>query len=145
MTLPDVQKKSKKDTYYESIGRRKEASARVRIFEDDGDSHTYVINNTETLDYFPTEHLQEIASESLEMEELELPSYFVVSVHVEGGGFSAQAEAIRLGIARALVDYDKELKKPLNKYDFLHRDPRVKERKKPGKKKARKSSQWSKR
>lgn len=144
--LPDVREKSKKDTYFEAVGRRKEATARVRIFESSKKTNTFVINDdTELGDYFPTEHLITMAKEALHLEDVELPTTFLVSAHLEGGGYSSQAEAMRLGIARALVAFDKELRKPLKKAGYLRRDPRAKERKKPGKKKARKSSQWSKR
>lgn len=146
MALPDMREKSKEETYYAGLGRRKESTARVRLFEaSEGDS-AFVINDEHTREeYFPTKYFQKIAKEALELENLELNTTFSVSAHVEGGGFSSQAEAIRLGIARALVEYDKEYRKPLKQAGFLRRDPRVKERKKPGKKKARKSSQWSKR
>jgi len=145
-TTHDMQQKSKEETYYKGLGRRKEATARVRLFEDDGSSHTFIINDEHTLEeYFPTEFFQTVAREALELEDLPLETNFTVSVHLSGSGFAGQAEAMRLGIARALVEFDKEYRKPLKQAGYLRRDPRAKERKKPGKKKARKSSQWSKR
>ena len=129
--------------YIESVGRRKTATARVRMFANDQE---IAVNSEPMPAYFPKPHLQEkvtapftIARDNDQSDE------FFVSVHVSGSGKNGQAEAIRHGIARALVDHDTSLKKPLKDAGFLKRDPRMVERKKPGKKKARKSSQWSKR
>ena len=130
--------------YIESVGRRKTATARVRMF--DADEVEVAVNDQPLSEYFQTKELQEIVESPfavLEEEELEKP--FFVSVHVSGSGLSAQAQAIRHGIARALVEHTNEVKKPLKDNGYLKRDPRMVERKKPGRKKARKSSQWSKR
>lgn len=128
--------------YIEGIGRRKRAVARVRITPDK--KGTFVINETKDVaTYFPGAELQKIVNEALKTVGKE--KEFSVSVLVRGGGIRAQAEAIRLGIARALVEYDKELREGLKKEGFLMRDARVKERKKFGLKKARKAPQWSKR
>ena len=127
--------------YIEGIGRRKEAVARVRIMEDK--KGTFVINDKDLQDYFSLDELKAAAKQSLTSSEKEKD--FSVSVHVSGGGIRAQAEAIRLGIARALVKHDEELRTSLKKEGFLKRDPRAKERRKFGLKKARKASQWSKR
>lgn len=128
--------------YVEAVGRRKTATARIRIFEADKDE--MIINGSKADEHFPTEKLRLVTRQAL-LGTPDREQKFFVSVHVKGGGIAGQAEAIRLGTARALVEYDEELKAILNEEDLLHRDPRSKERKKPGKKKARKSEQFSKR
>ncbi len=131
----------KADKFIESIGRRKEAIARVRISE--AKTNSIVVNDKPLADFFKTENLQNVASEALLGSEL--TQAFEVTAKVKGGGISSQAESIRLGISRALVTFNEELRKDLKKKGFLKRDPRAKERRKFGLKKARKSSQWSKR
>ncbi len=131
----------KADRYIEGIGRRKRAIARVRIMKDG--KGTFIVNDRKLDDYFATEELQKIAKEALVTVKKEKD--FSVSVHISGGGIRAQAEAVRLGTARALVEYDKDLRGELKSEGFLMRDPRVKERKKFGLKKARRAPQWSKR
>lgn len=132
-----------KDTekYVEGIGRRKEAVARVRLF--DAKETSILINDQSLNEFFPTKTLQKIVLAPFE--KLELDKKYRITAKVKGGGSNAQAESIRLGISRALVSIDEELRKVLKKNKFLKRDPRVKERKKPGLKKARKAAQWSKR
>jgi len=93
--------------------------------------------------YFPTDELRAIIRDALSKSKL--PIKFSVSALVKGGGIHAQAEALRHGVTRAIVSYDEELRSKLKKLGFLKRDPRMKERKKFGLKKARKSPQWSKR
>lgn len=134
---------TKKETkkYLETVGRRKTAVARVRITE--ADKTTYVVNGVKLSDYFPTSDLQEIVKDSLK--ESKLDSKFTISGLVKGGGLNAQAEAFRHGISRAFLLFDEDSKKSLKKAGFLKRDPRMKERKKFGLKKARKSPQWNKR
>lgn len=129
--------------YLETIGRRKTATARVRL--SDAKKTNFIINGQEGLSkYFPTTELVKILQSPFEKAKIERA--FQVSVVVNGGGLHAQAEAIRHGITRALVLLDAEnLRSPLKKEGFLKRDPRKKERKKPGFKKARKRAQWSKR
>ena len=134
-------KMEKNKTYIETVGRRKTASARVRITE--SAKNTFSVNGKSLEDYFKVKELSEIASESLLKSKT--PSHFSVSAKIKGGGVSSQAEALRLGIARALVIYDKELRKKIKGLGFLKRDPRAKERRKFGLKKARKAPQWSKR
>jgi small subunit ribosomal protein S9 len=129
---------AKTEKYIEGIGRRKEAVARVRITP--ASKTSFVINDKTISDYFKTESLQRIVTEALNEK-----GDFTVSVKVVGGGVNAQAESIRLGIARALISTNLELRKELKAKGFLKRDPRVKERRKFGLKKARKSAQWSKR
>ncbi len=131
----------KAEKYIESIGRRKEAIARVRLFESKNNSIT--VNDKPVAEFFKTEHLQSVASEALLGSEL--PKGYEVVAKVHGGGISSQAESIRLGISRAIVKMDEEKRKELKKKGFLKRDPRAKERRKFGLKKARKSAQWSKR
>lgn len=128
--------------YIEGIGRRKSAIARVRITP--SAKTTFIINDDLSLEeYFPTLSLQKTVKEALVT--LESPREFEVSIHLNGGGKSAQAESVRLGLARALIEGDETLRKGLKSQGFLKRDPRIKERKKPGLKKARKAAQWSKR
>lgn len=129
-------------TYIEAVGRRKTATARVRMFE--AKETEVVVNGQPAEEYFPTEEMQLMTTAPFETVE-EMVEPFFVSVHVSGSGLSAQAQAVRHGISRALVDHSNEAKKPLKDMGFLKRDPRMVERKKPGRKKARKSSQWSKR
>jgi small subunit ribosomal protein S9 len=150
MTTQEINKKeiNKKDSdmlksgrYIEAVGRRKTAIARVRIFEDT--KNNFIINDKEIHEYFPTEALQLKVKEAIDSSNI--PTKFKVSAKISGSGISAQAEALRHGISRALIKFDEELRKDLKKAGFLKRDPRSKERKKPGLKKARKAAQWSKR
>jgi len=129
------------DKYIEGIGRRKTAVARVRITPSSKES--FVINDKNLVEYFPVFDLQKIVQEALSSSEIE--QKFAVSVKVNGGGNKAQAESIRLGLSRALVEFDGEKRSVLKKLGFLKRDPRIKERKKFGLRKARRSPQWSKR
>ena len=121
-------------------GRRKTSVARVRLLPGSG---KFIVNNKELDDYFAYQTLRDIAKAPLALVEKE--GSFDVYVNVKGGGFTGQAGAVRHGLARALVESDKELKEELKRAGFLTRDSRKKERKKPGLKKARKSSQFSKR
>lgn len=131
----------KTEKYIESVGRRKEASARVRLVESKTNSIT--VNAKPLADFFKTEALQKVASDALLG--TELPQNYSVTAQVKGGGISSQAESVRLGIARSLVKINEELRKDLKKKGYLKRDPRAKERRKFGLKKARKAAQWSKR
>ena len=131
-----------KDTkYIPAIGRRKSATAQVRITPDK--KMTYVINGKELDEYFTVETLRNTVRAPFAA--VETKDEFNVSVVVNGGGISAQADAIRHGIARALIKYNEELRGDLKSAGYLKRDPRRKERKKPGLKKARKRPAWSKR
>lgn len=129
------------EKYIEGIGRRKSAVARVRITPSNEES--FSINDKTLVEYFPVPDLQKIATEALKSSEIE--QKFSVSVKVSGGGIKAQAESIRLGFSRALVEFNGEKRGILKKLGFLKRDPRIKERKKFGLRKARRSPQWSKR
>ncbi len=132
--------------YYEGIGRRKEASARVRIFvRDAGQSEgpSFVVNDKPVEEYFPRygDYLTLVGP----LESSGLMGRVDVTVQVQGGGITGQTSAVRLGLARALVKYDENLRTPLRAGDHLTRDARVKERKKPGLKRARKAPTYTKR
>lgn len=130
----------KKNKYFEAVGRRKTSVARVRIFEGGKD---IIINFKDSKKYFPTFEMQKIVEAPFEV--VKMKNKFEVSVLVSGGGIHSQSEAVRHGIARALVKYDEELRKKLKRVGFLTRDSRMKERRKFGLKKARRAPQWSKR
>ncbi|MBI5816837.1 MAG: 30S ribosomal protein S9 [Candidatus Yonathbacteria bacterium] len=134
-------KKTASGRYISAIGRRKTSVARVRITE--SSKNSFSINEKELTAYFPTKELQIIVAEAFEKSKV--PTKFHVEGRLYGGGIHSQAEALRHGISRALVAYDLELRKRLKKLGFLKRDPRMKERRKFGLKKARKAPQWSKR
>lgn len=140
MTTKDTQKISA-TRYIETIGRRKSAIARVRIFSND--KYLFEINERGFEDYFPVDELRRNITKVFEA--VDIPQKFKITARVKGGGISAQADAISLGIARALEKFEPELRNTLKKNGFLKRDARKVERKKPGLKKARKASQWSKR
>ena len=127
--------------YYEGIGRRKEASARVRLYP--GGNGSVLINDKPGADFLPRQGDIETALAPLRTAGLE--NIYNVSVHVNGGGITGQSYAIQLGVARALVKMDPELKSPLRQAGYLTRDSRVKERKKPGLKRARKAPTYTKR
>jgi len=127
--------------YFEGVGRRKTATARVRLFlEGDG---AFVVNDRPLEEYFARHWDVLHAKEPLDATEME--SRFTISVLVNGGGMRGQAGAIRLGVARALLKFDPELRPVLRRGGYLTRDARVKERKKPGLKRARKAPQYTKR
>ncbi|HEY9480816.1 MAG TPA: 30S ribosomal protein S9 [Candidatus Paceibacterota bacterium] len=132
--------------YFEAVGRRKTAVARARISP--AAKESFEISNADESNkdlagYFATTELQSIATAPFN--EAKLTQKFKVTAVITGGGIHGQAEALRHAISRALIEYDKELRKKLKKAGMLKRDPRAKERRKFGLKKARKSPQWSKR
>lgn len=129
------------ERYFEAVGRRKTASARVRITP--ASKASFTINDKNLEDYFQTSDRQEIVKSAQTASGIE--QKFLITVKVEGGGIHAQAEAVRHGISRALVNYDINLRGTLKKAGMLKRDSREVERKKPGLKKARKGPTWSKR
>ena len=131
----------KPDRYFEAIGRRKTAVARIRLFTK-GDKD-FLVNNKSYKQYFTLEDDQETAVSS--MKKMKCLDKFRVTVKVKGGGKHAQAEAVRHGTARVLVDFNQNFRKRLRKAGYLTRDPRMRERKKFGLKRARKAPQWSKR
>src|SRR5687767_4753160 len=119
-----------------AIGRRKAAVARVYLHRGNG---KFTINDRKMDDYLPMSTLRSFVEEPFKI--LEIDQAYDVTVNVAGGGIKGQTEAIRLGVARALVKINPEFKPRLKAKGILTRDPRVVERKKPGKKKARKSEQ----
>ena len=133
--------KKTSDRYIEAVGRRKTSTARVRITP--ATKFVISINEREFENYFPTVELREGIKKAFDI--LGLDQKFSVSAHITGGGVSSQADALRHGISRALIIYDVALRGKLKSAGFLKRDPRAKERRKFGLKKARKAPQWSKR
>jgi small subunit ribosomal protein S9 len=129
--------------YYEGIGRRKRASARVRIILDGDSSGEFTVNEKEVKEFFPRFGDYEILTGPLV--DSELMGKVDVSVHIQGGGVTGQTSAVRLGLARALVEYDENLRGVLRANGHLTRDARIKERKKPGLKRARKAPTYTKR
>ena len=127
--------------YYEGIGRRKAATARVRITA--GGTGNVIINDKDGSDYLPRPGDVDILLEPLTL--LGQAKTYDVSVHVNGGGISGQRDAILLGIARALVKVDEQSKGQLRDAGYMTRDARIKERKKPGLKRARKAPTYTKR
>ncbi len=123
-----------------TIGRRKAAIARVYMTEGKGQ---ITVNNRDFRDYFPDKQLHYIVEQPLNL--LDLRENYDVKVNLDGGGISGQAEALRLGITRALIKINPDYKPALRAEGFVTRDPRVVERKKPGQPKARKKFQFSKR
>ncbi len=130
-----------KTRYFEAVGRRKTSVARVRITPAAKQSIT--ANDKDFAAYFVVPETRIIAEDAFTQSKI--AQKFKVTAMLSGGGIHSQAEALRHGIARALLGYDAELRKKLKKLGFLKRDPRAKERRKFGLKKARKSPQWSKR
>ena len=130
-----------KDKYIEAIGRRKTSTARVRISE--SAKPTFIINEVDAKDYFKTEEQRRLILDPILKGKPSKKWSF--EVRVLGGGAHSQAEAVRHGLSRALVASEEELHTKIKKLGFLKRDPRAKERRKFGLKKARKAPQWSKR
>ncbi len=129
----------KKGGYMEAIGRRKSSVARVRIYK--GKGEIFSVNNRDAKEYFPINAIYNTSREPQKIVE----NKFDITVQVKGGGFSSQAEALRHGLARVLVAYDEEKRKEMKDAGFLKRNPKKKERKKFGLRKARRAPQWSKR
>ena len=129
------------EKYFEAVGRRKTAIARVRLFK--AKETGFIVNDKALEVYFPTKEMQMTAKEAFTTGKP--AEMFYVSAKLVGGGIVAQSEALRHGISRALLVYDLQLRGRLKKAGFLERDARAKERRKFGFKKARKSPQWSKR
>jgi len=135
-----AKKPLKKEKFFEAIGRRKTAVARVRLIKGD---KGISINDKLLEKYFPTQELQQIVVAPLK--KLNCFDDFKVIARIKGGGVHAQAEALRHGIARALLLFDQNFRKPLKGAGFLTRDARMRERKKFGLKRARRAPQWRKR
>ncbi|MBI2610409.1 30S ribosomal protein S9 [Candidatus Kaiserbacteria bacterium] len=130
---------AKAHAYTEATGRRKTATARVRIAE--AKNASMVVNGKPAEQYFPLPLMLKTAYAPMQT----LSATYTVSVKVQGGGLKAQAEAVRHGLSRAIAELVPEQRKDLKVHGFLKRDPRAKERKKFGLKAARRAPQWSKR
>ncbi|MCQ2213904.1 MAG: 30S ribosomal protein S9 [Bacteroidaceae bacterium] len=126
--------------YVNALGRRKSAVARVYLSEGTG---KITINKRDLKDYFPSELIQFVVKQPLNL--LGVAEKYDVLVNLKGGGYTGQSQALRLGIARALVKINADDKKALRAEGFITRDPREVERKKPGRPKARRRFQFSKR
>lgn len=133
----------KKTRYIETVGRRKTSVARVRLIGNEKTGGIIEINKKPCDKYFFTPELAKIATASLR--KLKILNRFYITAKISGGGIHSQAEALRHGIARALIEYNPEFRKKLKRSGYLKRDSRAKERRKFGLKKARKAPQWSKR
>lgn len=133
-------KGSRKDRYFYAVGRRKRAVARVKLVVGKGE---VIVNDRDYKEYFPRTSLQKIINDPQIC--IGRTDGFDAKVKVNGGGVRGQAEAVRHGIARALVCFEPNFRKKLKRAGFLKRDPRKKERKKYGLKRARRAPQWSKR
>lgn len=137
-----------KEKYIEAVGRRKTSTARVRISK--GSKALFIINNRDAKEYFKTEETRRLILDPM-VKGIQgsggskSDTKWHVEVRVSGGGIHSQAEAIRHGLSRALVLSDETLRGGLKTLGYLKRDPRAKERRKFGLKKARKAPQWSKR
>ena len=126
------------EAQYRGTGRRKNSVARVRLVPGTG---KITVNDKAIEDYIPFANLRQVVIQPFEV--TETTGTYDVLVNVNGGGFSGQSGAIRHGIARALLDVDPDFRTPLKRAGLLTRDPRMKERKKYGLKKARKAGQFS--
>ncbi len=138
-----IAKKQKTERYFEAVGRRKTAIARVRIFPAAGSAKNDItVNDKEFGKYFPTKKEQGVINAPFDKLTL---TGVKTTVKVRGGGLSGQAEAVRLGISRALILFDSSFRPRLKAFGYLTRDSRMVERKKPGLRKARRPQQWRKR
>ncbi len=140
MTTKEAKKPSIHEYHY-GLGRRKTAIAKVRLYKNG--TGLFKVNDRELKEYFPVERMLDAIFSPLKI--TSTAKKFDISAIVDGGGVEAQAEALRHGIARALLTFDSELRSTLKKAGFLTRDARQKERKKPGLKRARRAPQFSKR
>lgn len=140
-----MENKTTKETYFEATGRRKTSTARVRIWQ--STKAGFVINGKDAKEYFKTEEQRRLVGDPLiKGIDADKKDYkWKVEARVSGGGVHSQAEAVRHGLARALVSFDLELRHKMKTLGYLKRDSRAKERRKFGLKKARKAPQWSKR
>ncbi len=136
-------KKEKKteNRYFEATGKRKTSVARVRLYTQGGKD--IIVNGKNYKQYFCTAEMQEIVFSPLE--KMKCENHFMITAKIFGGGIHSQAEAMRHGISRALVEFNPEFRKRLRRAGYITRDPRARERKKFGLKRARRAPQWSKR
>ena len=140
--VKEIKPTLKKESFIYGVGKRKSAKARVRLYPKNPDKEIF-INEKKVEDYFPYFEYQKKVKEPLKVTGTE--NLFKITVKVQGGGLAGQAEAVRHGISRALLKYDHDFRKALKARGYLTRDARVKERKKPGLKRARRAPQWQKR
>lgn len=139
------EKKTPKEKYIEAIGRRKTSVARVRFYQEKEIKGMVIVNKKESNLYFPEKELENIIHNPIRKTNSDILKKGGIKIIVRGGGKRGQAEAVQLGIARLILLFDKNTKKILKANSLLTRDPRKKERKKFGLKKARKAPQWQKR
>lgn len=139
----EAKKEAAASRYFYGLGKRKTAIATVRLYPTAKAEKDVKVNERTFENYFPISRLRDLIKSPLALAGQDVK--FDVIAKVKGGGVNAQAEAIRLGISRALVEFNGELRKSLRDNGFLTRDSRIVERKKPGKRKARRSPQWAKR
>ncbi len=136
--------KKTKDKYIECVGRRKTSTARVRITP--ASKASFIVNGKDAKEYFQTEDERRLINDPIvKGQAVGATTKWSIEVKVNGGGMHSQSEAVRHGLARAIVESDLELRGKMKSLGFLKRDPRAKERRKFGLKKARKAPQWSKR
>lgn len=142
-----MEKEIKKGKYIEAVGRRKTSTARVRITE--VAKAYFTVNGKDAKEYFKTEDQRRLIldpiAKGISSGSSKSNIKWGVDAHVSGGGIHSQSESVRHGLARALIESDNTLRGDLKSLGFLKRDPRAKERRKFGLKKARKAPQWSKR
>ncbi len=131
------------ERYWEAVGRRKTSTARVRISP--VAKASFVVNGKDAKEYFRTEECRRLINDPVVKGLEGKAGKWSIEAKVSGGGFHSQAEAVRHGLSRALVESDSQLRSQLKTLGYLKRDPRAKERRKFGLKKARKAPQWSKR
>lgn len=137
------EEKKEEERYIRAVGRRKTATAVVKIYPKK--EKEIIVNDKKLEEYFPYFEYQQIVKAPLEVVDTPLKEKGKIVIIARGGGKKAQSEAARLAISRALVKMNEEYKKVLRAHGFLTRDPRMKERKKFGLKKARRAPQWQKR
>lgn len=154
-TLPVEEKKTAGEKYYKAVGRRKESIAQVRLYTRKAadmptqtdtaneEKAIIIVNGKDYIEYFTDANLWSIVESPLK--KLKSINRFKATVVVRGGGKSGQAGAIKHGLTRTLVEFDNNFRKKLKKSGYLTRDPRAKERRKYGLKKARKAPRWAKR
>src|SRR3990172_5402350 len=128
------------DNFFQGVGRRKTSTARVRLFP--GGDGSVLVNDKPGVEYFW--RLGDLEAVVAPLKAIGQEGKFRISVHVTGGGITSQSEAVRQGVARALLKMNEDLRKPLRKHGYLTRDSRENERKKPGLKRARKAPTYTK-
>ncbi len=143
VVVKEKEKEVPKINYFYAVGRRKSSIAQVKIYSVSSQEARFEINSRELASYFPIKRLQLLVLSPLTLTGQE--GKFKILVKISGGGISGQAQAVCLGLARALVVFNEDFRRTLKDNGLLKRDSRKVERKKPGLKKARRSPQWAKR